>query len=1341
MFKKISNIFAGDSQKRRLDKLVTVVDQINALEPTFEALSNDALRAKTDEFRQRLSQGATLDDLLPEAFAAVREASKRTLGLRHYDVQLICGVNLHQGNISELRTGEGKTLAATLPLYLNALEGKGAHLVTVNDYLARRDARWMGPIYDLLGLRVGVLQMSASADGSQVAYLYDPQEHSLREETNLLRPVHRAEAYLADITYGTNSEFGFDYLRDNITMSWESRVQRGHHFAIVDEVDNILIDEARTPLIISGPSHEDAEYYIRMAQIAKALNPEDYEVDEKDRAVSLTEIGVAHVEEMLGMPLSDPERPEDISPEQARLMGFLEQSLRAQFLFHRNKDYIVQNGQVIIVDEFTGRLMPGRRWSDGLHQAIEAKEGVKVQAENVTQATITIQNYFRMYKKLAGMTGTAMTEQEEFYRIYGLDVLAIPTNLEYRAMRPNSDLVELDTKDEDGYKYSYYAVTSDPQKKPVYFKRKDYPDVVYRTTEGKLRALVLEILHYHVIGRPQLVGSASVESSERLSERLTAEQVRRLLQTLLIREAWKTENDPKGENFTSPAELEMLNQPLSELRMPELRKLASKYGVESLDLKDPSNRPLLLQALKLEEKDWPRLEALFEAGIPHQVLNARKHTEESLIIAGAGAFGAVTIATNMAGRGVDIKLGGEIPESLLAEVNQVLANVANLDPYNMTMEQRLEAVQALNGELDEEQQAAISAFTEYMRNMERVRELGGLHVIGSERHEARRIDNQLRGRSARQGDPGSSRFYLSLDDDLMRLFGGDQVKGLLNRFNFDPNVPIEANIIGRLVEQSQTRVEGANFDVRKHLLEYDDVLNTQRQRIYAQRDAIFNKPDLREDVTEMLRTELSARVKTAMEDPEGPWKLLAYLEEIQPTIDTPWAIYPSFLFRMALGQLGEPADEDELAEKLLAMAEQAIEAEDAHLLESVQTLLDKTEQSLKAQLAEYSDTLDAYLESFDPEDKHDLQAELSALVRAPMRIAPSQQKALLADPRGQKPWLQDELRTNLTQLQLRRLLLTLERRLGESWPLKAADLAPQPWKEIRAQVLAQIQGTMERRKQRLLGADGEIARDLAGNQEHLTLALTNPDERLRLLQLTTQGTRVTFDPKSHRRQLTPALRLTYVFSLAQQLEKLPAQQVSDEVLAHLEEAQAVFQTIFGHAEWEHLRNQEFTFGKLTGKPRDDLAVEVGPERFEALAGLPMDEIPAEDKADFVQALGKLSQNRIYRQLLLGTITESWVEYLTRMEALRVSISMESYAQRDPLVQYKSQASTMFTELLSEVRQTVIGRIFRVRPQLPAQTTSGLRNVASTEPEAVLVGAASASAGDPPAKQQKKRKRH
>ena len=435
MLQKIARFFTGDPNKKAIDKLSLIVEQINTLEPQFETLSDEALAAKTDEYKARLAKGETLDDLLPEAFATVREASKRVLGQRHYDVQLICGINLHHGSISELRTGEGKTLSATLPLYLNALEGKGAHLVTVNDYLARRDGRWMGAIYRFLGMSTGILQ-SASADGaSGRAFIYDPDESSLYEETHQLRPVHRKYAYAADITYGTNSEFGFDYLRDNITMRWDDRVQRPHHFAIIDEVDNILIDEARTPLIISGPSHEDSENYYRMAQVVKALKSEDYEVSEKDHAVALTEIGVAHVEELLGEPLSDPERPEDILPEQARLLGFLEQSLRAQFLFHRNKEYIVQGGEVVIVDEFTGRMMPGRRWSDGLHQAVEAKEGVKVQAENITHATVTIQNYFRMYTKLAGMTGTAMTEKEEFYRIYGLDVLAIPSNLEYKAER------------------------------------------------------------------------------------------------------------------------------------------------------------------------------------------------------------------------------------------------------------------------------------------------------------------------------------------------------------------------------------------------------------------------------------------------------------------------------------------------------------------------------------------------------------------------------------------------------------------------------------------------------------------------------------------------------------------------------------------------------------------------------------------------------------------------------------------------------------------------------------------------------------------------------------------
>ncbi|HEX9090109.1 MAG TPA: hypothetical protein VF831_01395, partial [Anaerolineales bacterium] len=446
MLKKFVTILGGDPNKKALGKSNEIVDKINSLEAHFEALNAEELLAKTAELKTRLADGETLDDLLPEAFAAVREASKRTNGQRHYDVQLVGGIALHQGRIAEMRTGEGKTLVATLPLYLNALTGRGTHLVTVNDYLARRDARWMAPIYNALGLSVGVLQMAARTENGKKAFIVDLEKSSPHEDQHQLRLVDRAEAYAADITYGINSEFGFDYLRDNMTMRLDERVQRGHYFAIVDEVDNILIDEARTPLIISGPAQDDAEWYVRMAQVVRQLRPEDYELNERDRNITLTEIGEIHVEELLGLALRDPDRPEDVTNEQARLMGFLEQALRAQFLFKRNKDYLVQTAKVVIVDEFTGRLMPGRRWSDGLHQAVEAKEGVRVEADNVTYATITIQNYFRMYEKLSGMTGTALTEAEEFDKIYKLDVIAIPTNLEYQASRQGSPLALLEGK-------------------------------------------------------------------------------------------------------------------------------------------------------------------------------------------------------------------------------------------------------------------------------------------------------------------------------------------------------------------------------------------------------------------------------------------------------------------------------------------------------------------------------------------------------------------------------------------------------------------------------------------------------------------------------------------------------------------------------------------------------------------------------------------------------------------------------------------------------------------------------------------------------------------------------
>lgn len=1300
MFKKITQFFKGDKHRKQIESLVKTVDKINALESTFEDLTDEELKAKTQEYKSRLGEGETLDQLLPEVFATVREASKRVLGQRHYDVQLICGINLHEGAISELRTGEGKTLSATLPLYLNALEGKGCHLITVNDYLARRDGRWMGAIFHYLGMSVGVLQAISASEGSPRAFLYDPDERSLNEDQNFLRQTSRTQAYLADITYGTNSEFGFDYLRDNIAMQLSQRFQRGHHYAIIDEVDNILIDEARTPLIISGPAHEDSETYVQMAKIVKALNPEDYEISEKDRNVSLTEVGLAHVEDMLGVLLSDPERPEDVTPEQARLMGFLEQALRAQFLFFRNKEYIVQTGEVVIVDEFTGRMMPGRRWSDGLHQAVEAKEGVKVEAENITHATITIQNYFRMYKKLAGMTGTALTEQEEFYRIYGLDVLAIPSNLEYKAERGDSGLKSEEAKDEEGYKHTYYYSDTDASQTPLFYKRKDYPDVIYRTDEGKVRAIVLEIIRYHVIGRPQLVGTTSVESSERLSERLAPEQIRRLLQVNLLRKAWFNKNDKKEEDFIDTPELTPLNQPLDQLRMSELRRQGREWGMTSMDLNDESNRSALLELLGLGEDDWKRLQPLFDGGVPHEVLNARKHTEESLIIARAGAFGAVTIATNMAGRGVDIKLGGELNEALLSKVNRTLAKYSKLDPYNMTMPERLKAVRALDAELEEEEQESLTGFIDYMDDMALVRQLGGLHVIGSERHEARRIDNQLRGRAGRQGDPGSSRFYLSLDDELMRMFGGQQMEGLLSRFNIDENMPIEMNMVNKLVEQAQTRVEGANFDVRKHLLEYDDVLNTQRNRIYEERDKIFVKEILHEDVNEMLQIELKNRVENSLADAEGPWKLLAYLEEIQPTINTAFGSFPSFSFQMVMDKLTDYEDAESLKQGILKEAEIAVKVENDHIQEGANTLFTHFNQSLKSQMAEGEESLDAYLETLDPDEPHDYQQEISSIIGTSIRLAPRETQLLAENPRSMKTPLNDALRASITLNISRRLLLTLERRVGEKWQLKPSDLAVLPWSEVKEQINEQIATTRNRRMERLFGEGQEVKRDLDANRELLEAAVEDDEALLALLQLTTQGRHIGFDEKSHRRQVRTHNRLNYLFSMAQEMPK-NATQATEQILTHLKGAESKLAEIFGASEWDHLKTNELKLSALPQNSRDALVKELGNEKWMQVSEQPLGELEEELEEQLTPILGNVSQNRIYRDLLLRTTTEGWVEYLTRMEALRVSITMESYAQRDPLVQYKRQASTMFSDLLSEIRQGVISTMFRYRPNKPS----------------------------------------
>ena len=715
MAKFLTSIF-GSRNDRLLKQYRKTVARINALEPEFEKLSDEALRGKTQEFKDRLAQGQTLDDLLPEAFAVVREASKRVLKMRHFDVQMMGGIGLHQGKISEMRTGEGKTLTSTLPVYLNALTGKGVHIVTVNDYLAARDAETMRPLYNFLGMSVGVNLPQAP-----------------REEKQL--------AYLANVTYGTNNEYGFDYLRDNMVYDAGDRVQRALNFAIVDEVDSILIDEARTPLIISGQADDNTSLYLAINQIAPQLTrqegeadprtgegvtkPGDFTVDEKSHQVFLTEQGHENAEAILTKAGLLPEGASLYDPANIVLVHHLYAALRANHIYHRDQHYVVQNGEVVIVDEFTGRLMSGRRWSDGLHQAVEAKEGVNIQAENQTMASITFQNYFRLYSKLSGMTGTADTEAYEFQQIYGLETIVIPPN------------------------------------KPS--RREDQLDRVYKTTPEKYKAAIDDIRACHERGQPVLVGTTSIENSEIIDELLT------------------------------------------------------------------------------------------KAGLAHQVLNAKQHAKEADIIAQAGRKGMITIATNMAGRGTDIVLGGNISQ-------EIAAIEANAELTESQKQQQIEALRS-----------------QWQKDHEEVKALGGLRIIATERHESRRIDNQLRGRSGRQGDPGSSRFYLSLDDQLMRIFAGDRVRAIMDRLKMPEGEAIEAGMVTRSIESAQRKVEGRNFDVRKQLLEYDDVANEQRKVIYEQRNAILDTPDLTGLIKKMIAgcAEDLVRQYVPEESMEEQWALPA----------------------------------------------------------------------------------------------------------------------------------------------------------------------------------------------------------------------------------------------------------------------------------------------------------------------------------------------------------------------------------------------------------------------------------------------------------------------------------
>ena len=755
----------GSRNDRLLKQYRKTVTRINAMEPDYEKLSDEQLKAKTQEFKERVAKGESLDDILPEAFAVVREGSKRIMKMRHFDVQLLGGMALHFGKISEMRTGEGKTLTATLPVYLNALSGKGVHVVTVNDYLANRDAQWMGRLYNFLGLTVGINLPNMPREQKQ-------------------------EAYRADITYGTNNEYGFDYLRDNMVYEAQDRVQQGLNFAIVDEVDSILIDEARTPLIISGQAEDHTAMYIAMNKVVPLLvrqegeadprtgegvtKPGDFTLDEKTHQVFLTEQGHESAERILASQGLIAEGASVYDPANITLMHHLYAALRANHLYHRDQHYVVQNGEIVIVDEFTGRLMSGRRWSEGLHQAVEAKEGVNIQAENQTLASITFQNYFRLYNKLAGMTGTADTEAYEFQEIYGLETVVIPPN------RPS--------------------------------RRDDQLDRVYKTTREKYEAAIKDIRECHERGQPVLVGTTSIENSEIIDQLLNKE------------------------------------------------------------------------------------------GLPHQVLNAKQHAREADIVAQAGRAGMITIATNMAGRGTDIVLGGNIEKDVAA----------------------IEADETLS---EAERAAKVAALREQWKiDHEKVKELGGLRIIATERHESRRIDNQLRGRSGRQGDPGSSRFYLSLDDSLMRIFAGDRVKAIMDRLKMPDGEAIEAGIVTRSIESAQRKVEARNFDIRKQLLEYDDVSNDQRKVIYQQRNDILDAADLSDVIAAMREDCMTDLVRQYVpaESVEEQWDLAA----LEKVLAEEWQV------SIALQQVVQGASaitDDEILEKVLAAAHASFDAKVAQV--------------------------------------------------------------------------------------------------------------------------------------------------------------------------------------------------------------------------------------------------------------------------------------------------------------------------------------------------------------------------------------------------------------------------
>lgn len=826
-----------DTSKKDVDMISPIIVQINGLEEEFSPLTDDQLKAKAAEYKSRAMGGESFDRLLPEVFACVREVSKRTLGMRHFDVQLIGGVVLHQGRISEMKTGEGKTLVATAPLVLNALTGRGAHLVTVNDYLARRDAVWMGPIYHWMGLTVGVIQgQGQDSDELGGSYIYQPGANEMGDPRYLdLVPCSRRDAYSCDIVYGTNHEFGFDYLRDNMAFSEGDLVMRELFYAIVDEVDSILVDEARTPHIISGASNEDVSVYKIVDEVVRKLTPEvHYTSDKKNHQASLTEEGMDYIEELLGV---------DNIAADPRMFHHVNASVKAYALFDRDVDYMVTKGEVVIIDENTGRPMYGRRFSDGLHQALEAKERVTVQRESQTIATITFQNLFRLYEKLAGMTGTAKTEEDEFRKIYGLDVVTVPTH------RPMS--------------------------------RTDQPDVIYKTMEAKFRGIAWEILRLHTKQQPVLVGTRSVEMSERVSARLNSDMLQKLVVSQRLKEMIEVKKELKGDQLADAKRL--YETDLEEITSQGQSTILGQLGLNP-DLLKGDWWDWVNTTWKLPAENKEIFLDCLKHGIPHNVLNAKYHEREALIIAEAGRLGQVTIATNMAGRGVDILLGGRIEDELVKQARDWEDGEEENSEYADTVasyrrggNERAAPPLPLS---DQERRAAAEV----------VRALGGLYILGTERHESRRIDNQLRGRAGRQGDPGESKFFVALEDQLWKIFNANMMENPVLKM-WPPMEEVTAGFLSRMIQKTQERIENHFFEARKHVLEYDDVLNAQREHIYGLRREILLGKDIRSDLLNYIKETVAEVVENAWMIEEDGTRVYDHavlfedLNEIFPLVD------------------------------------------------------------------------------------------------------------------------------------------------------------------------------------------------------------------------------------------------------------------------------------------------------------------------------------------------------------------------------------------------------------------------------------------------------------------------